>query len=105
MEHQCYIFIDSEVMEKVFQIVDTAFEAVIVSMDIRLVRQTAPDMIRDNGPKPFGQAFDQFPVIERPRGIPVNHDNRVTVSFIEEMIIQTVDVHVMGFKRVKVTKL
>ena len=61
-------------------------------------------MIRYNRPVVWRQRFNQFPEIERPGRVTMDHHNRVTFTFIEIMILKAVYIQVMGGERIEVSE-
>ena len=45
-----------------------------------------------------GKFLDEFPVIKRPRGITVEHNNRITFPFLYVMVVKTTNIFKVAFK-------
>jgi hypothetical protein len=59
-------------------------------------------MVRDDGAVRCGERFDEMAKIERPGGIPMDHDQCVAFSLVDEMKRHALSVQITGAKRIQV---
>jgi hypothetical protein len=76
-----------QMIEQRFQVRNALPQRVFIAGIIRLIGQTAADMVRHNGAILVAQAEDEIAIVERPGRIAVQHHQRLALAFVEIVIV------------------
>ena len=93
VQHEGNVIVQSKMIKQGLQVINAAFQSVIIFAGAGFVRQAAADMIRHNNTELRGQISDKFPKIKRPCRIPMNHYHCITGTFVQKVVLKTVPVH------------
>ena len=98
VKHQRDALIDAERIEQRFEIENSIDETIRIALERRFVRKAAPDVIESDATVRRAQSLDETAEIERPRGVSVDHDDRIADAFVHVMEFEPAAVEVFALE-------